>query len=120
MTALVGIDIWRYLTALTPLIVVLVARCSQAWRPRQAIVLMSAVVVLTLATRMPFQGMDLTRYFTEWFPYYAWTNAAPGDVTRSMLWPGWTWRFVAVSLALCAPIVYASRRGQNTVVTQRA
>ena len=41
------------------------------WRPRQAMVLMSAVVVLTLATQMPFQGMDLTRYFTEWFPYYA-------------------------------------------------
>jgi len=42
VTALVGIDIWRYLTALTALIVVLFARCSQAWRPRQAIVLMSA------------------------------------------------------------------------------
>jgi len=117
VTALVGIDIWRYLTALTPLIVVLFARCSQAWRPRQAMVLMSAVVVLTLATQMPFQGMDLTRYFTEWFPYYAWTNSAPGDVTRSMLWPGWTWRFVAVSLALCALIVYANGRARSTVVT---
>jgi hypothetical protein len=41
VTALVGIDIWRYLTALTPLIVVLFARCSQEWRPRQAMVLMS-------------------------------------------------------------------------------
>ena len=72
------------------------------------------VVVLTLATQMPFQGMDLTRYFTEWFPYYAWTNAA-GDVTRSMLWPGWTWRFVAVSLARCALIVYANGGARTTV-----
>ena len=116
VTALVGIDIWRYLTALTPLSVALFARCSQAWRPRQAMVLMSAVVVLTLATQMPFQGMDLTRYFTEWFPYYAWTNTAPGDVTRSMLWPGWIWRFGAVSLALCALIVYANGRARSTVV----
>lgn len=120
VTALVGIDIWRYLTALTPLIVVLFARCSRDWRGREAVVLMSAVVVLTLATQMPFQGMDLTRYFTEWFPYYAWTNTAPGDVTPAMLWPGWIWRFTAVSVALGALIVYASTRGRSAVVTQRA
>ena len=120
VTALVGIDIWRYLTALTPLIVVLFARCSREWRGRETVVLLSAVVVLTLATQMPFQGMDPARYFTEWFPYYAWTNTAPGDVTRAMLWPGWTWRFLAVSLALGALIVYANGRGRTTVVTQRA
>jgi hypothetical protein len=118
VTALVGIDIWRYLTALTPLIVVLFARCSREWRERELLVLMSAVVVLTLATQMPFQGMDLTRYFTEWFPYYAWTDTAPGDVSRAMLWPGWTWRFVAVSLALGALIVYANGRRRTTVVTR--
>lgn len=117
ITALVGIDIWRYLTALTPLIVVLFARASREWRGRETAVLMSAAVVLTLATQMPFRGMDLTRYFTEWFPYYAWTNTAPGDVTRAMLWPGWTWRFVTVSLALFALIVYASGRRRTAVVT---
>src|SRR4029453_19585943 len=91
VTALVGIDIGRYLTALTPLIVVLFARCSQEWRPRQATVLLSAVVALTLVTQMPFQRMDLTRYLTEWFPYYAWTHAVPAgvSVTPDMLWPGW-------------------------------
>jgi hypothetical protein len=120
VTALVGLDIWRYLTALTPLVVVLFARCSREWRGREAAVLMSAVVVMTLATQMPFQGMDLTRYFTEWFPYYAWTDSAPVDVTRAMLWPGWTWRFLAVGVALAALIVYASGRGRTAVVTQRA
>jgi hypothetical protein len=117
VTALVGLDIWRYLTALTPLIVVLFARCSRGWQERETLVLMSAVVVLTLATQMPFQGMDLTRYFTEWFPYYAWTNTAPGDVTPAMLWPGWTWRFAAVSLSLCVLVVYANGRGRAAVVT---
>ena len=120
VTALVGLDIWRYLTALTPLIVVLFARCSRQWRGRETVVLMSAVVVLTLATQMPFQGMDLTRYFTEWFPYYAWTNTAPVDVPRAMLWPGWTWRFLAVAVALVALIVYAGGRGRTAVLTQRA
>jgi hypothetical protein len=117
VTALVGIDIWRYLTALTPLIVVLFARCSQEWRGRETVVLMSAVVVLTLVTQMPFQGMDLTRYFTEWFPYYAWTNTAPGDVTRDMLWPGWTWRFLVVTVSVCALMIYANGRERPAVVT---
>jgi hypothetical protein len=117
VTAFVGIDIWRYLTALTPLIVVLFARCSREWRGRETVVLMSAVVVLTLVTQMPFQGMDLTRYFTEWFPYYAWTNTAPGDVTRDMLWPGWTWRFLVVTVSVCALMIYANGRERPAVVT---
>jgi hypothetical protein len=34
-----------------------------------------------------------------------------------MLWPGWIWRFVAVSLTLGALIVYANERGRTAVVT---
>jgi hypothetical protein len=68
VAALVGLDTWRYLAALTPLVVVLFARCSRVWRGREPVVLMSAVVLLTVVTQMPFQGMDLTRYFTECFP----------------------------------------------------
>jgi hypothetical protein len=51
------------------------------------------------------------------FPYYAWTNSAPADVTRDMLWPGWGWRFLAVTLALCALTIYANGRGRTAVVT---
>jgi hypothetical protein len=78
---------------------------------------LSAAVLLTLLTQTPFQGMDLTRYFTEWFPYYAWINNAPGDVTRAMLWPGWAWRFLVVTLALCALMIYANGRDSSAVVT---
>jgi hypothetical protein len=60
-TALVGIDIWRYLTALTPLAVVLFARTSRTWRAGETVVFMSAAVLLTLWTQTPFRGMDLTR-----------------------------------------------------------
>jgi hypothetical protein len=117
VTAVVGIDIWRYLAALTPLIVVLLARCSREWRPGETMVWLSAAVLLTLLTQTPFQGMDLTRYFTEWFPYYAWINNAPGEVTRAMLWPGWAWRFLAVTLTLWALMLYANRRQRTAVMT---
>jgi hypothetical protein len=116
-TALVGIDIWRYFTALTPLAVVLFARCSREWRPREAVVFLSAVVALTLWTQQPFQRMDLTRYFTEWFPYYAWTNSAPGDVPRALLWPGWGWRFLVVTLSVSALMIYANRHERPALVT---
>jgi hypothetical protein len=62
--------------------------------------------------------MDLTRYFTQWFPYYAWTGSAPVDVTRAMLWPDWAWRFLAVMLTLCALMVYANARDRTAVMTR--
>ena len=117
VTGLVGIDIWRYLTALTPVAVVVFASCYREWSAGERRVLMSAIVVLTLVTQMPFQGMDLTRYFTDWFPYYAWTNSAPVDVPRGLLWPGWAWRFLIVTLSMGALTTYANRRGRAVVTT---
>lgn len=116
-TALVGIDIWRYFTALAPLALVLFARCSREWRPGEATVFLVAAVVLTLFTEKPFQGMDLTRYFTEWFPYYAWINNAPGGATPAMVWPAWGWRFLGVALSVCALMIYANGRQRTAVVT---
>lgn len=116
-SALVGLDIWRYLVALAPLAVVLFARCSREWGTRERTVLLTAAVLLTLWTEKPFQGMDLTRYFTEWFPYYAWINNAPVDVTRDMLWPGWTWRFLVAAVSVCALMIFVNRRDRASVVT---
>ena len=117
VTALVGIDIWRYLVALTPLVVVLFARTSRTWRAGETVVFMSAAVLLTLWTQTPFQGMDLTRYFTEWFPYYAWINNAPGDVPSALLWPGWGWRFLVVTVSIGALMTYAGARSRTAVAT---
>jgi hypothetical protein len=114
-TALVGIDIWRYFTALVPMVVVLFACSSRTWRGRETLVFLSAAVVVTLFTEKPFEGMDLTRYFTEWFPYYAWINNAPGGATPAMLWPAWGWRFLGVTLSLCALMIYANGRGRAAV-----
>ena len=117
VTALVGIDIWRYLIALTPLAVVLLARCSRAWRPRETVVFLSAVVVLTLVTQAPFQGMDLRRFFVEFFPYYPWLNKSPDGSTRDLLWPGWGWRFLIVTVSVWALTAYASTRERAAVET---
>ena len=118
VTALVGIDIWRYLTALTPLAVVLLARSSRAWGPRERVVFLSAVVVLTLVTQMPFQAMDLRRFFVEYFPYYAWLNKSPDGATRDLLWPAWGWRFLVVTLSVWALTTYARTREQAAVETR--
>jgi hypothetical protein len=117
VTGVVAFDLWRYLLALTPLVLVLLARCSREWRPRDAVVFCSAMVVVTLVTQMPFQRMDVTRFFVDWFPYYAWIEKAPGGVTGAMLWPAWGWRFLGATLSLCALTMYANGRERTTVVT---
>lgn len=120
VTAVVGYDIWRYFLALTPLALALFAKCSREWRPRETAVFLSAVVVLTLVTQVPFRAMDLTRFFVDWFPYYAWIDKAPGGVTSDMLWPAWGWRFLTVALSLYGLMIYANGREPAAVVTQRA
>jgi hypothetical protein len=118
VTGVVGFDLWRYLLALTPLAVVLLARCSREWRPRETVVFLSAVVVLTLLTQAPFQELNVTRFFVDWFPYYAWIDKAPGGATSAMLWPIWGWRFLVVALSLWALMIYANRRAPSALVTR--
>jgi hypothetical protein len=117
VTAVVGMDIWRYLLALTPLVLALLSRSSREWRSGETAVFLSACVVLTLVTQMPFRGMDVTRFFVDWFPYWAWSGKAPGDVTSAMLWPVWGWRFLVVMLSLCALMIYANRHERPAMVT---
>ena len=55
--------------------------------------------------------------FTEWFPYYAWINNAPGDVSRALLWPAWGWRFLAVTVSVVVLMTYAGTRARSAVAT---
>jgi len=80
-------------------------------------VFFTAMVALTLLTQRPFQGMDLQRFFTEWFPYYAWTESAPVAVSRDLLWPDWGWRFLGVTMTVCALTFYANGRHDTAVAT---
>ena len=115
--ALVGFDIWRYLVALTPAALVFYARCASQWSPRERIVLSTAAVALTLWTQRPWEAMNLTRYFTEWFPYYAWRGTAPEGVALTALFPDWGARFLVVGLSLVGLMVYTQRRGPAAVIS---
>jgi hypothetical protein len=121
VTGVVGYDLWRYMLALTPLAVVLFARCSRDWQPRETAVFLSMVVAVTLVTQLPFRSMDIERFFVDWFPYYAWIDKAPGGVTGDRLWPDWGFRFLGVALCLYGLMIYASgarsARRERTVVT---
>ena len=77
-----------------------------------------AAIALTLWTQEPFVSMNLTGYFTDWFPYYAWTGNLPSDVFVRPLWPEWAWRFLVVAFSLCALIVYAKTRPVAGVVVR--
>ena len=66
---------------------------------------------------MPFRGMDITRFFVDWFPYWVWSGKVPVDVPSAMLWPVWGWRFLVVTLAMCGLMIYANGRERTAVVT---
>ena len=116
VSALVGIDIWRYLVTLAPMALVFYARCSREWSRRDAVVWSAAAMSLTLWTQQPFARMDLARYFADWFPYYAWTDNTPDGIVANPLWPDWTWRFVVVACAFGTLILYAKNRQTPGVV----
>lgn len=41
----------------------------------------------------------MTRYFSEWFPYYAVLGRVPEGIPVS-LWPAWGWRFFVTATVL--------------------
>ena len=116
VSALVGIDIWRYLVTLAPMAFVFYARCSREWPRRDAVVWSAAAIGLTAWTQQPFARMDLARYFADWFPYYAWINNTPDNIIANPLWPAWTWRFVVVAIAFGSLSLYAKNRHMSGVV----
>ena len=115
--ALVGPDVWRYLVALTPAALVFYARCASQWTRQERIALSITAVALTLWTQRPWEPMNLTRYFTEWFPYYAWRGTVPEDVPLTALWPDWGIRFLVVGLSMVAVTVYTQRRGSAALIS---
>ena len=94
MALLWSFDFWRYIAFLLPLIVVLFARASSAWTVREQAWMYGVGAVATWFTQRPFEHVDLTIYFRDWFPYYVATLGST-PVKPQELWPLWTWRFEA-------------------------
>jgi hypothetical protein len=97
-------DIWRYLMYLLPVVTVLFAVAWQDLAPvRWRLIASAALVCLaTLVTQRPYQRMDMTAYFRDWFPYYLPTGYAEMIDVIPSLWPLWAWRFLAAAGLLLA------------------
>jgi hypothetical protein len=113
-SALVGMDTIRYITALLPAVAVLFARCSREWSSRERWAFLAVALALTVWTQQPFQPMNTSRYFADWFPYYVWAREYPRPDPPS-LWPEWGWRFIVVAGSLCALLAFRSDRGRRVV-----
>jgi hypothetical protein len=102
-------DLWRYLVYLLPAAAVLFAVCArQAALPRWHLVAAAIVCVATVVTQRPFQSIDLSAYFLDWFPYYIRQGENVPLPTLPSLWPVWGWRFLMTAgllwlLAVLAP-----------------
>jgi hypothetical protein len=95
-----GVDIWRYLVFLLPVITILFAAYVRDYRPGP--VLLTAALLLTLFTQEPFVQMDMTQYFRDWFPAYVY----PTDDATPEFWSAWRLRIaVTVGAAIALGIV---------------
>jgi hypothetical protein len=108
-------DLWRYLAYLLPAAVVLFAVCArQAALPRRQMVAAAIVCVATILTQRPFQAIDVSAYFLDWFPYYIQQGENVPLATLPALWPVWGWRFLMAAgllwlLAAFSPIPEVAR-----------
>jgi hypothetical protein len=91
-------DIWRYLAYAAPVAVVLFAWCCREWSLSRQLTLFVLGGIATWITQHPFDPMNVSLYFRDWFPYYLATDLVSSpDVS---LWPVWGWRFIACAMAL--------------------
>jgi hypothetical protein len=56
--------------------------------------LAAIVCAATFVTQRPFQSVDLSAYFLDWFPFYIWQRENVPLTTLPSLWPVWGWRFL--------------------------
>ncbi len=91
-----GIDIWRYLVFLLPVITILFAGYVRDYQPGP--VLLTAALLLTIVTQEPFAQMDMTDYFRDWFPGYVYQT----DDASPTFWSTWQIRIAATAGATIA------------------
>jgi hypothetical protein len=105
-------DLWRYLAYLLPAAVVLFAVCArQVLLPRRQMVAAAIVCVATLLTQRPFQPIDVSAYFLDWFPYYIQQGENVPLATLPSLWPVWGWRFLMTAGLLWVLAAFSSGDG---------
>jgi hypothetical protein len=100
VAAVGGSDIWRYLAYLLPAFTVLFAAVTRELRWPRHLALAAIVCLATTLTQRPWQSMNLSAYFRDWFPYYVHLETLPAGVPPPELWPLWGWRFIGAVVLL--------------------
>jgi len=89
-------DIWRYLVFLLPVLTVLFGVYVRDHQPRP--MLLFAALLFTVVTQQPFSRMDMTSYFSQWFPAYV---SGTDDATETF-WFAWRNQFLVAGAGLAA------------------
>jgi hypothetical protein len=107
VTALGYVDMWRYGAFLVAVLPPLWTWAVAGVPARRQWPLFAAVTLATIATQRPWQQMDLTSYFRDWFPYFLVVqdrSAAP-----QALWPSWGY-YIAIAFASLLLVTVLRRR----------
>ncbi len=97
LTAVGSWDIWRYLAYTLPAALVLVARYVRGFEPATLRRLLCGITVVTLLTQRPFEAMNASLYFRDWFPLYRYFTGGLPDLA-----PVWPARLASVMLLVVA------------------
>ena len=98
LSAIGNVDVWRFLRFALPVVLVLIAQHPEGLSPRVLPLTAAAMTFVTVTTQRPFQPMDQTVYFRDWFPLY---EIIPGPASRDLL-VLWGTRLIALVSMLIA------------------
>jgi hypothetical protein len=99
VTVLGYTDMWRYSAFLVPALPVFWAWSVRRLNPGRDLLLFAVLTAATVATQRPWQRMDLSSYFRDWFPYYVVERRVPFQVE---LWPTWSYYLIVAIASLAA------------------
>lgn len=94
-----NLDIWRYLAFALPVAVVLFGQYCRALDRDDTRRILIATTLVTVFTQRPFEQMDTTLYFRDWFPLYYYFGVHPPVDDLAAVW---SIRAVALLLMMIA------------------
>jgi hypothetical protein len=90
-------DIWRYLAYALPAALALIGQYFRGYDPNQVRRVLCAMTLVTLVTQRPFELMNTSLYFRDWFPLYRYFNGGNPDLTGV-----WSARLASLILLMTA------------------
>ena len=104
LTAAGSLDIWRYLAFTLPAALTLAGLYLADLDSAERLRALTAVTLITVVTQRPFELMNTTLYFRDWFPLYRYFDGTASDLASV-----WIVRLASVALLLAALSMTAAR-----------